>query len=602
MFRRRNIILNSVLVVALGAIGFFGWRTLYPAAAATTVRTATVSIQNVSTSVSATGAVQTSSDIGLNFVTGGIVRSVKVKVGDQVKKGELLATVDDRAASLAELQAAASEKSAEVAVTNAQVGVTNATVGVQNAQIAVTQGAQNSQATLANDDQAIVNAQNALAKLQAGPTAATLAQQAQAIIVQNQAINAADAALTNAQNSYLQTQQTNALNLTGYNTSVDRTSADYNAKCTAQALNATDCAASTLSSVQTAYRAWQDALQAKVVGLARDAASLASAQTAIDNASRGLLSARQSLDSLKAQQAVSNQPASQIDIDSANASITTAQRAKDNAVALAAEQAQQAANSVITAQDSLVSAKGSLVNAQESLVLAKANLANAQTNLAGTRLYSPASATVAAVANDVGVNASSTTAGSSGASGFIVLTQLSGLQVKASFAEADVVSLQVGQAATFTFDAIPNATAQGTVLSIAPLSNASSGSVTTYNVLFSLDSAPAEVKPGMTAQVSVVTAQAQGVLAVTSTALTQRGGTYFVTMKPTKVGVAGVRKAVKIGLKGDSSTQIVSGLKAGDQVELRTTTSSSSATNNGFPGGGIPGAGGGIGAAVRANG
>ena len=215
------------------------------------------------------------------------------------------------------------------------------------------------------------------------------------------------------------------------------------------------------------------------------------------------------------------------------------------------------------------------------------------------------SATVAAIANAVGVNAGSTTGGSSGATGFIVLTQLSGLQVKASFSEADVVSLQVGQASTFTFDAISNANAQGTLLSISPLSNASTGSVTTYNVTFSLDSAPAEVKPGMTAQVNVVTAQAQGVLAVNSTALTQRGNTYFVTMKPTKVGVAGVRKAVVIGLKGDSATEISSGLKAGDQVELRTTTTSSAAGNNGFPAGGVPGVGGvggGTGTAVRGNG
>ncbi len=598
MFRRRNIILNSVLVVVLGVIGFFGWKTLYPAAAVTTVRTATVSLQNVSTSVSATGAVQTSSDIGLNFATSGIVRTLNVKVGDQVKKGELLATTDSRAAALAELQSQASEKSAEVALANATVGVQNATVGVQNAELAVTQGAQNSQTTLANDDQAIVNAQNALAKLQAGPTAATLAQQAQQVVVQQQAIGTATVAVTNAQTAYTQTQQTIALNLVGYNTAVDNASYDYSTRCNALPTT-TDC--TTLASTRSYYLTLVNAQQAKAVGVLRDSQTLASAQTAIDNANRGLVSAQQAMDTLKAQQAVANQPATQIDIDSANAAIATAQRVKASAIVLADQQAQQTAGSLTTARGSLTNAQGSLTNAQESLVLAKANLANAQTTLAGTRLFSPVSATVAGVANDVGVNAGSTTAGSSGATGFIVLTQLSGLQVKAAFAEADVVSLQVGQAATFTFDAIPNATAQGTVLSIAPLSNASSGSVTTYNVTFSLDSAPAEVKPGMTAQVSVVTAQAQGVLAVTSTALTQRGGIYTVTMKPAKVGVAGVRKVVTIGLKGDSSTQILSGLKAGDQVELRTTTSSSTA-NNGFPGAGIPGAGGGIGAAVRANG
>ena len=576
MFRRRNIILNSVLIVVIGVIGFFGWRTLYPPAAAATVRTATVALQNVSTSVSATGSVQTSADVGLNFGTTGIVRTVNVKVGDQVRKGQLLATVDDRAAQLAALQVQASEKSAEISVTNAEVAL-------KNAQIAVTQGAQNSQVTLANDDQAIANAQNALAKLQAGPTAATLAQQTQQIVVQNQSINAADAALTNAQTVYIQTQANIAENLISYNTAVDNAQYDYSLKCTALAVG-TDCTINTYS--RASYLTLQNALQAKVAGVLKDSQSLANAQTAVDNASRGLLSARQALDTLKAQQAVANQPAAQVDIDSANATIATAQRTKANAVVLAGQQAEQAAGSLTTSQ-------GSLTNAQESLLLAKASLANAQTNLSNTRLVAPVSATVAAVANAVGVNAGSTTAGTSGATGFIVLTELSGLQVKASFAEADIVSLKVGQAATFTFDAIASATAQGTVIAIAPLSNAASGSVTTYTVTFSLDSAPAEVKPGMTAQATVVTAQAQGVLAVTSTALTQRGGTYYVTMKPTKVGVAGVRKAVTIGLKGDSATEITGGLKAGDQVVLRTATSSTSA-NNGFPGGGVPGAGGAV--------
>lgn len=611
MFRRRNFIVNSVLVLALGAIGFFGWRTLYPAAAVTTERTATVSVQNVSTSVSATGSVQTSSDVGLNFGTSGIVKSLNVAVGDEVRKGQLLATVDDRAASLTALQNQVSVKSAQVAlanasvgVRNASVGVQNATVGVKNAELAVTEGAKNSQTTLANDDQAIANAQNALAKLQAGPTAATLAQQAQQIVVQNQAINAADAVLASAQTAYLQAQATIAQNLVSYNTTLDNAMYDYTLKCSALASDA-DCTTNTYS--RPAYLTLQNARQAKTAGVLKDSQSLVNAQTSVDNASRGLLSARQAFDTLKAQQTVANQPATQFDIDSANAAIAAAQRAKDNAVVLANQQAEQAAGSVVTAkgslttsQGSLISAKGSLTNAQESLILAKANLANARTNLANTRLYAPVSATVAAIANEVGVNAGSTTAGSSGATGFIVLTNLSGLQVKASFAEADIVSLKAGQTATFTFDAIANATAQGSVLSIAPLSNAASGSVTTYTVTFSLDSPPAEVKPGMTAQATVVTADAQGVLAVTSSALTERAGIYFVTMKPTKPGVAGVRKAVTIGLKGDSATEITSGLNEGDQVVLRTTTSSSSAANNGFPGGAVPG--GNLAGAARGNG
>jgi macrolide-specific efflux system membrane fusion protein len=204
------------------------------------------------------------------------------------------------------------------------------------------------------------------------------------------------------------------------------------------------------------------------------------------------------------------------------------------------------------------------------------------------------------------VNAGSTSAGSGGGSGFIVLTDLTGLQVSASFAEADIVALKPGQVASITFDAISGASATGEVLAIAPLNTATtgnSGSVTSYAVTFSMTDPPAGVKPGMTAQVTVVTAEALGVLAVTSTALTQRGNIYTVTMKPTKVGGVGVRKTVTIGLKGDTATEITGGLNEGDEVELRTTTTSTA--SNGFPTGGIPGGGGlpgGAGTAVRVGG
>lgn len=583
MFRRRNIILNSLLVIVLGVIGFFGWRILYPPVVAAAVRTATISVQDVTTSVSATGSVQTAMDVGLNFASSGIVKTLNVKVGDQVRKGQLLATVDDRAAQLALLQAQVSE-------TNAEVSVKNAEVSVKNAELAIIQGQQSAQQTQATDDQAIANTQAALAKLVAGPTATNLVVQTQQIAAAQLSIDNATAAYQNALTSQKQIEETIALNLVAYNRTLERAQYDYDQRCPYVIATGGDCVTNTYS--RTQYLALQDATQAKVVGLTKDQQSDANAISNVDNVRRSLLTAQAALETLKAQQAVTNQPAAQVDIDVANANIVTAQRAKAAAAVLATQQAEQAAGS-------LVNAAGSLVNAKGSLKIAKASVANAQVNVANTRLYSPVSATVAAVANDVGVNAGSTTAGSSGAAGFIVLTELSGLQVKASFAEADIVSLQVGQIATFTFDAIANSTAQGTVLSIAPLNNVSTGSVTSYNVIFSLDIAPAEVKPGMTAQVSVVTAQAPGVLAVTSTALTQRGNTYYVTMKPTIVGGVGVRKAVTIGLKGDSATEITSGLKVGDQVVLRSTTTTS--TGNGFPGGGVPG-GAGIGSAVRAGG
>ena len=559
MFRRRNIILNLLLVAALVGIGFFGYRTLYPKVAVAVARTATVSVQDVSTTVSASGTVQPSLDVGVNFGTSGIVRTLNVKVGDKVTKGEVLATTDDRSAQLALLQAK---------------------ISAQNAQAAITTAAQNLIATDATNDQAITNAQNALTKLTAGPTAATLDSQTKAIASQNRAIENATAAYNNALVSQKQVEDNIALNLIAYNKVVDRAQYDWDQKCPTVLAMGLDCATNAFS--RTQVLALQDAQQAKVVGVTKDAQSEAAAILAVDSARRSLLNAQASLDSLKSSQAVANQPALQSDIDIAKANIASAQRARVNA------------DNAATAQSATLAG---------ALETAKAQLANAQTNLDGTQLIAPVSATVAAVASAVGMNAGSTSAGSTGVTGFIVLTDLTGLQVSASFAEADIVSLQVGQQATITFDAIANSSASGEVISVAPLNNASTagGSVTSYTVTFSLSGQPDGVKPGMTAQVSVMTAQSLGVLAVTSSALTQRGTNYTVTLAPTKAGVAGVRTPVTIGLKGDTLTEITSGLKDGDKVELRTTTGTSA--SSGFPAGGIPGGvAGGIGAAVRVGG
>ncbi|MEI9907194.1 MAG: biotin/lipoyl-binding protein [Actinomycetota bacterium] len=134
MFRRRNYLINSSLVILLVAVGYFGWRTLYPPVAAAAARTTAASIQDVSTSVSATGSVQAAVDLGLNFGSTGIVRQLNVKVGDKVKKGELLAAIDDRSAKLSLLQSQSSELSAQTSYKNAQNGVKTAQNSVITAQ------------------------------------------------------------------------------------------------------------------------------------------------------------------------------------------------------------------------------------------------------------------------------------------------------------------------------------------------------------------------------------------------------------------------------------------------------------------------------------
>jgi len=536
MFKRRNIILNLLLICVLAIVGFFGYRTLYPTVVPVALRTSPVMISDVVTTVSASGSVQSTSDIGLTFKTSGIVQKVNVKVGDKVGRGKLLAYIDDSAAKLALLQAQSSIKSAELSALQAQQSQESA-------------------------DLSVLTSQDALVTLLAGPTTATKDSQAQALYNSRLAITVAEENVAKAENDIAQQETTTATNLAGYNRTIDRAYYDFLQKC--QNIDDKE-SCQYVASARPTYLSWQDAQLAKTAGILKDATTTATLKTALETAKRNLDNAKYNLAVLGSTQAEANKPATAVAIASAKQNVANAKRSQQSA-------AIQLKQSEIT-----------IANAQAALL-------NAQANLDGTKIVAPVSGTVAAIATPAGVNAGSTTAGSGGVAGYIILTDLNSLQVKASVAEADVVTLQVGQTANFTFDALSSVRVGGTVISVAPLNNTStgSGSVMSYTVLFSLDSNPDGVKPGMTSQVSVITAQSLGVLSVPSAAVTQRGRTYTVTLKPKVVGQAGVRVNVEVGLQGDSRTEVKSGLKEGDEVVLRTVTSSSA--SNGFPTGGIPG-------------
>jgi len=547
MFKKRNLIINAILLVVVIVAGYFGYKTINPTVATTTLRTAVASIGNVSTTVSASGSVQSTSDIGLTFKSTGIVTAINVKVGDSVSKGKVLATIDDTQAKIALLQAQSAVKSAEISVIQSGNSKDSAALTLQQAQ-------------------------DALTTLTSGPTDATKKSQAQALLNAQNSVTSANLAVANAQQALLDQESTTAANLVNYDRVIDLDwYTMYNAcgnkldtNCTLYTTNAT---------IRNAVAAWQDAQTAKVNGIAKDAAAEKTAQQNIDTAIRNQTAAKAALDSLMASQSETNAGPTSTSLQAAKLAVANAQ----NNVKVVDLQGQQAL--------------ATQTNAQASLLIA-------QQNFDGTKIVAPASGTIAAIASIVGMNPGSTSAGSSGVNGFIILTNLNSLQIKASVAEADIASLVVGQAANITFDAVSRSRATGTVLSIAPLNNASSGSgsVQSYTVLFGLDQNPDGVKPGMTAQVSVTTAQVQGVLSVPATALTQRGPFYTVTLKPAKPTDQGKQVRVTVGLQGDSRVEIKSGIKAGAEVVLRTTTSSSS---TGFPAGGIPGAGiGGVGAAA----
>jgi hypothetical protein len=189
-----------------------------------------------------------------------------------------------------------------------------------------------------------------------------------------------------------------------------------------------------------------------------------------------------------------------------------------------------------------------------------------------------------------------------------VLSDLSSMQLVVPLSESEIGHVKVGQIATVTVEALEGRKLAAHVSEVAILATSSSGAVS-YDVTFRLDQMESGLKPGMSATAEVVVAQAEGINVPTSAISAGE-----VTVKR---GGKQVRQRVVTGLAGNSSTIILSGLKAGETVVLPTaSTTSSSATNlvsrlagrGGIGGGGLGGGlgggggGGGGGAFLRSGG
>ncbi len=209
-------------------------------------------------------------------------------------------------------------------------------------------------------------------------------------------------------------------------------------------------------------------------------------------------------------------------------------------------------------------------------------------------------ATGAAATGRSATGAASSTASSSSSSSsssFAVLSDLSSLELVVALSESEIGNVRDGQIATVTVEALNGSKLAAHVGEVALLSTSSSGAVS-YDVTFQLDQLTAGIKLGMSATAEVVVEQAEGVNVPTS-AISADSVTVERSGKQ-------VRQRVVTGLAGNTSTIILSGLKAGETVVLpaASTTSSSGASltsklgsrlggGAGALGGGLGGGGGG---------
>jgi HlyD family secretion protein len=145
------------------------------------------------------------------------------------------------------------------------------------------------------------------------------------------------------------------------------------------------------------------------------------------------------------------------------------------------------------------------------------------------------------------------------------IDDLSGLLVDVQVSEVDINNIAVNQPVTFSFDAIAGKTYQGEVVEVSQSGDLTSGAVN-FTVTAKLTNGDAQVKPGMTAAVNIVTNQVKGQLLVPNRAVRLVDGSQVVYIlknsQPQQV-------KIKLGVSSDTQSVVNSGdLKEGDLVIL----------------------------------
>ena len=343
----------------------------------------------------------------------------------------------------------------------------------------------------------------------------------------------------------------------------------------------------------------------------RDERSIDQSQASVASARSTLRAAQDSLALTRKQQNAAVERAEH-DVDTAadataraaaKTALTLAKEGRESALLQGRQQVSSAQQQLKSANASLASTQatvavnrqgatdGTVAQAQAQIDSAQIAVDEAQTTLDQTRLRAPMRGRVAQVNGTVGesstagASSSSSTATSTSTtdtSGFIVLTETNALRVTADVAEADIAEVKVGQAAAITLSASGREIA-GKVTAVNAIETVTNN-VVEYGVTVTLDESKG-VKLGQSTQVVITTGSKQGVVRVSSSALTTIGQLTTATVRDSD----GTTRTVEVvtGLEGDGYTEVLSGLGEGDTVEL--PEQSGSGTDFTFPGGGFGG-------------
>jgi HlyD family secretion protein len=531
MLKNTRLVVAALAAIAL-VLGGLIYRDVFIGTknASNAVSLYTVARRTVTASVTGTGNLVPMEQANVSFKVSGSLTEIDVRVGDHVAAGQVLARIDPTAE--------------QNALASSQANLAIAQANLQSAETPLTA----SQITQLQDN--VANAQQSYNDTVASVNATNTQNATQVTADQNQLTTDQQSLTFNA--AYQTAKQTLTTDQTALQTAITQFNADgcktqtypYSGACV------TDFTA--VSAAQSKVNADQVAVNGYTVQVNAD-------QTKLNQDT-----AKQQADASSGQRS----------INQAAASLTSAQ---DNLNT----QTESKPNQILSAQAQVASAQAAVQTAQQ--------------NLADTTLVAPMEGVVNSINGVVGetaITGSGTTPEAPGtqaplpstgaSSAFMVIGNVSAMEVVIPFAESDASRLAFNQDTTVTFDAVPNLAISGHVVAVASAATVQSG-VVNYYATVALNQTNPALKQGMTTNATVTVSKATNAIVVPNLSITRLGGQAYVN---TYVGGKQTQTMIQTGVVGDQYTEVTGGLNEGAQVVIPTLKVSSSSSGGTRLGGG----------------
>ncbi|MFT5194452.1 MAG: HlyD family secretion protein [Cellvibrionaceae bacterium] len=485
-------------------------------------------IGDISSAATASGQIDSVARAELAVTIQALVTNVNVRVGDQVKAGDVLMEFDttelvftlrnaqqnllSQQAAFVELQEPASEAdrlSAEANLASAQARLASLETGPNEYDVAV------AEANLRSAQASIASAQ------------ANLNSTLETVTPAN--IEAARAELVAAENQLAD---------------IESTLVKVGDRANKRLADAYEAAKASYSAAVAKFNRLQTGADANAINAQQQAVSAASARAA----------------------------GSQADLADLQAAASAADLAAAQATVASADARLQALLAGAKVED--------IVIAEANVKSAEISVANAQSNLNDAVITAPFDGVVTAIHTNIGETAT----------GIVLeMADPNDLEIVLQVDEIDIAAISIGQEATISLETWPDIELSSMVQAVAPSSGSTSTGITSYDVHLELADTDLPILIGMTANASLLTAKRDGVLVVVNRAITadRSSGRFYVDVQTTNdAGEVSIEKTeVSIGLRDSQFSQIIDGISEGDILVVDYTVPVRRPGEGGPPGG-----------------